>query len=296
MRLAGMLVCFSPAQGIKKLSLPQSFFNFLSEDSENPDVRVEVQPEIPGSYVEKDLSMVSCVSSSSVLLPQSMNPPDYLWKVFKKRNGYILKTWSYAQDSFLPCTIEFNPGSTLFKLSIAKADKDYPLLAYPAGGLFIYLLSGLQTSFLIHGSAVEWEGHAYVFPGRSGKGKSTMAQIWEEKGARVIHDDRLMLVRKEDEWYVYSTPVNEHDHYNFAPVKETYLIDHGKENIALPLKGLEAYTSIMEHCIQHQYDKKMIDALLDALELFSGEIPIYTLQFRKGSEIVDYILSRTYST
>jgi len=46
---------------------------------------------------------------------------------------------------------------------------------------------------MIHASGVNNAGHGYIFSGVSGKGKSTMAKLWDNSGARVIHDDRLIL-------------------------------------------------------------------------------------------------------
>ena len=72
-------------------------------------------------------------------------------------------------------------------------EKEIDPFEYPLDGLILYYLTVINGDIMIHASGVNNAGHGYLFSGVSGKGKSTMAKLWENSGAKVIHDDRLII-------------------------------------------------------------------------------------------------------
>ena len=77
-------------------------------------------------------------------------------------------------------------------------EKEIDPFEYPLDGLILYYLTVINGDIMIHASGVNNAGEGYLFSGVSGKGKSTMAKIWDNYGAKVIHDDRL-VIRKTGE-------------------------------------------------------------------------------------------------
>lgn len=62
--------------------------------------------------------------------------------------------------------------------------------------------------FLFHCSAIEYDGAAYAFSGRSGAGKSTHSKLWIEylDGAKFLNGDKPIIGYENGEFYVYGTP------------------------------------------------------------------------------------------
>ena len=64
---------------------------------------------------------------------------------------------------------------------------------------------------MIHSSAVEVDGKAYLFSAPCGTGKSTHTKQWQKyfgaDQAIIINDDKPVLRRLEDGWYAYGTPL-----------------------------------------------------------------------------------------
>ncbi len=110
-------------------------------------------------------------------------------------------------------------------------------LPYPLDGLILYFLTSLKGDIMIHGSGVICDGKGWVFTGKSGSGKTTMAGIFDHGGDRVVHDDRLILVREGAGWRMHSTPVYRNDEPRSAEVDHLWIISHGKSNISAPLSG-----------------------------------------------------------
>lgn len=74
---------------------------------------------------------------------------------------------------------------------------------------FICVFLGIWTpnygGLLIHAAAIEDRGRAYIFLGRSGSGKSTVARLSE--GRRVLNDDIVgVLPDNKGNWLAYPTP------------------------------------------------------------------------------------------
>ena len=82
-------------------------------------------------------------------------------------------------------------------------------LEYPLDGLILYYLTVINNDIMIHASGVNYAGKGFLFSGVSGKGKSTMAGIWDNRGAKVIHDDRLIIRKTGDGYRMFNTPVYE---------------------------------------------------------------------------------------
>ena len=96
---------------------------------------------------------------------------------------------------------ERQPDITLdgTKEDYEKLRKQYPHLSieeceYSCAGAEFYMKLLKHQGFMIHASAVEKEGKAYLFSAPSGTGKSTHAQLWRQtfKGEpiRIINDDK----------------------------------------------------------------------------------------------------------
>jgi hypothetical protein len=70
--------------------------------------------------------------------------------------------------------------------------------------IFITLLALQKRSILVHASGISRRGKAFVFPGRSGSGKSTMIKKLGRNGA--LSDELVLLNLKGKKVYASSTP------------------------------------------------------------------------------------------
>ncbi len=99
----------------------------------------------------------------------------------------------------------------------------------------------------------------------SGKGKTTMARLWDNAGARIIHDDRLILRNTGNGYIMYNTPVYQNDKPAESPLNRIFIIEHGEENELIPVSGASAVSMVMANCIQHNWDPEMIAGLLGSV-------------------------------
>ena len=163
-------------------------------------------------------------------------------------------------------------------------------LEYPLDGLVLYYLTAINNDIMIHASVVHYDGQGYLFSGVSGRGKSTMARLWNSIGGRVIHDDRLIIRSSGGTYKMYNTPVYNDDFPLEAPLDKIFLIEHGTINGINPLKGAQAVTRVISNCIQHNYSQDMIVRFLGSVSLLCSMVPVADLSFKPDRRVVYFIL------
>ena len=218
-----------------------------------------------------------------------------LWQVVQteKQRAFIVfnpnKIEEIQQVAFL------NDESTewhVYSRVLAQNDESFiSPLSYPLGALIMYYLTLNSNAFMIHASGV-WDGETgRIFSGFSGVGKSTMAKIWEEEGAHIVNDDRLIVREVNGEYFMYNTPMPYADLNKQAQVSKFYFPFHAKKNSAEKLSVAQGLSQLMAFCFQHNYDKKYTEHLITQLERITQLASTYKLGVVPTPSIIDFIRS-----
>ena len=118
-----------------------------------------------------------------------------------------------------------------------------------------------------------------------------MAKIWEEEGAHIVNDDRLIVREVNGEYFMYNTPMPYADLNKQAQVSKFYFPFHSKKNSAEKLSGAQSLSQLMAFCFQHNYDKKYTEHLIAQLERITQHASTYTLGVVPTPSIIDFIRS-----
>ncbi|MDX9729027.1 MAG: hypothetical protein RBT50_07165 [Bacteroidales bacterium] len=166
-------------------------------------------------------------------------------------------------------------------------------LPYPLDGLLLYFLFSLGGDIMIHGSGMVSDGRGWLFTGRSGSGKTTMARIFDGAGDRVIHDDRLVLRRETTGWVMHNTPVYRNDEPRSALLEHLWIIRHGTANVSEPVAGAEAVAMILANSIQQNWNREAAARLAAAADDLAASVKVSRLSFVPDGTIRDYLLLRS---
>jgi len=212
------------------------------------------------------------------------------WSIWKYHSELFIRTIFPLSSSEKNAVLKFSLIERNWDLWFDKAEKEIDPFEYPLDGLILYYLTVIHGDILIHASGVNNAGHGYLFSGVSGKGKSTMAKIWDNSGAKIIHDDRLILRKTASGYCMYNTPVYNNDEPHESPLSKIYIIEHGIENKLVPVKGATAVSLVMANCIQHNWGSDIIARLLESVSIMCGTISTVRLYFKPDRSIIDLIL------
>jgi hypothetical protein len=212
------------------------------------------------------------------------------WSVWKDHADLFIRTIFPHSSSKKNAILKFSLTTREWDLWVNGGEKETDPFEYPLDGLILYYLTVIQGDIMIHASGVNNLGHGYLFSGVSGKGKSTMARLWEDSGAKVIHDDRLILRNTGTGYRMYNTPVYNNDEPNDSPLDKIFIIEHGIENKLVPVKGAAAVSQVMANCIQHNWGSDIIARLLGSVSIMCSTIPVVKLYFKPGRDVIDQIL------
>ena len=150
------------------------------------------------------------------------------------------------------------------------------------GALFAFKLLE-KKGFVIHSSAVAYDGNAYLFSADSGTGKSTHTGFWQDvfgKDKAVILNDDKPAVREIDGKFYASgtmfsgkTPTSENI---TVPVKALCFIHRSETNEIKRISVGEALPLVFEQTLRPKDAQKLLE-LTDILDSFLSSVPVYSL-------------------
>lgn len=212
------------------------------------------------------------------------------WEVMNGGGVTYARVW--PRDSVRNPVIVMPHGKMQWQIyADSEGDMTDPL-PYPVDGLLLYFLSSAMGDIMIHGSGVICGGLGWLFTGRSGSGKTTIAGIFDRAGDRVIHDDRLILRREAAGWVMHSTPVYRNDEPRSAAIDHLWGITHGSTNVSTPVSGAEAVAMVLSNCVQQNWDKAAVLQLAASAGELATSVRISRLAFRPDNSIRDYLAAR----
>jgi hypothetical protein len=285
LNIAGYNIGFEASANGPELKPSAKFLKNISQDK-GSDILIRVHSE--PFDLPKGAERVFRAPYVEEINGIQFNNETNFWSVWKYYSGLYIWTIFPLSSTEKNAVLKFSLTSMEWDLWIYGAEETDPF-EYPLDGLILYYLTVINGDIMIHASGINDAGHGYLFSGVSGKGKSTMAKLWDGAGARVIHDDRLILKNTGGEYKMFNTPVYNNDEPRESILNKIYIIDHGGENMLVQLKGANAVTQIMANCIQHNWGADIIARLLGSISIMCGSIPTSKLFFKPDRNVIDLI-------
>jgi len=142
-----------------------------------------------------------------------------------------------------------------------------------------------HQGFLLHAATVIRDGKAYIFTGRSGAGKSTVATLSPE--GSVLTDEISLLRREQGVWRAYGTPFwgefKAAGSNSSAPVAGVFRLLQAPENRVVPLRPMAILRTLLPNVLFFSTERESTRQLLEILSRAATEINGYNLSFRKNA-------------
>jgi len=140
------------------------------------------------------------------------------------------------------------------------------------------------NGLMLHASAVEYRGRAYLFSGPSTVGKSTHTRLWQTllgADVQVLNDDKPALRLVNDRWHSYGTPWCGKDGINQnmkVPLAGICFLKQAKNNCIRQMSPMEAVSYILSQTMYKLENKSDMELLLCHIDKLARAIPVYELE------------------
>jgi len=199
----------------------------------------------------------------------------YAWSVLNINGCWAVEVNFQGNESihYALAVIDLQKREIRYFLDVPQLLFVFDPFLYPLGILVFIYLALFNNGLVIHASGVQDGENGYLFTGLSGIGKSTMARLWQEKGAVILNDDRLAVMPDGDGFSIYNTPMPYYQDYpKSSRLNGIFLLKQSNENYCQPLKGASAMMRVMANCMQHFHTPDLVQQHLSIVEAIAAKI------------------------
>lgn len=165
-------------------------------------------------------------------------------------------------------------------------------LSYPLDQLLLmYILAG-RGGALVHAAGIHMHKKGFIFPGRSGAGKTTLSRLFLGRdNIGMLSDDRVVARKIRGAFEVFGTPwagdagIAENAHF---PLSGIFFIRHANKHMIKDIKPKEALEKLMPVTSIPWYDRNVMPEVLACCEELVSSVPTYEFSFSPDSEAVDF--------
>lgn len=283
--VADFTITLRRSVGCPPLCLETGYAGYVQPDSSTtPDMLVMAQAGIPPA-----------LSHEREVLYKATKAAQDFWTICRHGAGYRVITYSQTTPGIIQQVAlvdgdfrHWQVYSREIAANVSGAIAVCPL-EYPLGPLLFYYLTVNHDALMIHASGIHDGSFGRLFSGFSGVGKSTMARIWAGMGSQIVNDDRLIIRKEGEDYYIHNTPMPYEDAPKKAKLNALYLPYHSPVNAARRLGPAQSVSKLLAYSIVHGYDKRFLQYHLDFLAQLSASLPTTLLGVVPDPAIIDFI-------
>ncbi|MBQ4617866.1 MAG: hypothetical protein IJB27_05775 [Clostridia bacterium] len=195
--------------------------------------------------------------------------------IYKMANLYVDMTPHHALTSQRAAA--YRSDASIADIVLPPCDGDaYEEHAVLGRGFYGALLE--HDGFLLHASAVELDGKAYLFSASSGTGKSTHAAFWQsELGALTINDDKPAVRLIDGVFHACGTPFSGKEDKSrnvCVPLGAIVVLRRGEKTKVEPIATREALFRLLDQTIRPA-ETAAYERLLTLAERVIESVPMY---------------------
>jgi hypothetical protein len=189
---------------------------------------------------------------------------------------------------------DFTKGEIWLNRDPIEAEEEYYPFEYPLDELAMMHRLALGHGVELHSCGLATpDGRGYLFIGHSGAGKSTMGKLWvKERNARILSDDRVIITRKADGFWLHGTPW--HGEAGLAAnasaaLNAIFLIQHGASNELLSVSAPAAAAELFSRTFVPWYRAAALEFALGFVQAVVTHVPVYILRFLPDASVVPFL-------
>lgn len=197
-------------------------------------------------------------------------------------DGLRIDVRDLTKQAYIPVALlhrDFSRGSVVVR---RREPQPAYALNYPEGQVILLNRLALLQAGLVHSSAIVIDGRGYLFCGRSGAGKTTIARLWKKAGHTLLCDDRNMVRRIGNRAFACSTPWHGEDPEVNAinvPLGGIFHLHQATVNRVERIPVATAVARLYATSLAPFYDRASAACVLDTYANCLEHVPSYDLYF-----------------
>ena len=274
-RIGDVGIAFDGELQVKPDEIEPGYRPFIS--TSKPDIHLRMHLGVP------QIKVGAKIFESSPIWALYRQGEDFSIKLYEKING--LKRILCIPRNFTSVDLYFTEPNGSFK---------NPFFGPIIELLMVNYLARVD-SIIVHACGMDYRGQGLLFVGESGAGKSTLTKIWsQENGVEILSDDRIILRKKNDQYWMYGTPW--HGDAKFAsPAKvkldSVFFIKKGRTNSVEAISGTFPVLQLLKASFPPYWDKNCMEFAMEFFNDLVAAVPCRELSFVPDSRIVDFVKS-----
>ena len=241
-----------------------------------------------------DIQLRMHVDSSGIPAGEKVFDSSPIWALYRQNDALIIKLFETMNglNRSLCISRDFNRADLYF--TEPNGSFIDPFFGPTIELLMLNYLAQIG-SVIVHACGIDYKGKGILFVGESGAGKSTLTKIWnEEKGVEILSDDRIIIRKKNAQYWMYGTPW--HGDARFAsPAKvkleKVFFIEHGRANSVKAVGGTFPVLQFLKASFPPYWDKKCMQFAMEFFSDLVAAVPCRELSFVPDSKIVEFVKS-----
>jgi hypothetical protein len=208
-------------------------------------------------------------------------PP--IWTLFRHQDISIAKLFTARPD--LKRTLVLQPGFERADLYFANgSDRFLDPFHGPTMELLMVNYLAQRRGVIIHSCGITSHGRGLLFGGESGAGKSTLATMWDQKeGVEVLSDDRTVVRKQGDEYWMYGTPWHGEGKYGSpraVRLERIFFLRHGSNHSIKQASGIEAVSKFLTCSFPPYWDHQAMEFSMELFSDLAAHVPCEQLTFK----------------
>ncbi len=279
--IAGVAFTFSAGPGVDAVCLHPDYLPFLdartaSEHGASIHVLARAGDDWPQTH------------------PSAWRWESFMWRLGDfSEMGIRLDVRDLIEKKYVPVALlhaDFGSGDV-----VVRQRKPRPAFAlnYPEGQIILLNRLAMLQAGLVHSSALVIDGRGYLFCGRSGAGKTTIARLWKQRGGMLLCDDRNIVRWMNGCPFVCSTPWHGEDpevNPVNVPLGGIFHLHQAPENRVEEIPMTQAVARLYATSLAPFYDRTSARLVLDGYVRCLDSVPSYDLHFTPDLRATDAVL------
>lgn len=216
----------------------------------------------------------------------------FLRRISRTKEGGTL--WQYLRKKNLNVLLSYHVSAGWKRITLLKDHSS------SCGQMAFEYLAHLLTACMLahglltfHGVLMEYEGNGIIISAASGTGKTTHVRLWRDlRRALIINGDRAVCAKTAEGWTGYGLPwsgTSGEQINRSVAIRALVVLRRGETNEAHRISALEAFHQVFAHVLYPSWDKALTEKMMDLLESFLRDVPIFLLSCRPDAESVDVL-------